>query len=161
MPDITFSNGVKMKNWDCKEALNIDKMNNAITEHLSKEGVIFSGFACRDEWFTMKIDFHIHLQIDIDTCYLRRQEQGKDSVKMGHIIVKELVYPFYMETLKKSRIDFTIDANKKTEKTLDKIITCLIQSADTILLKLISLVQRVYWNQIYSIEEKDSVIIIN
>jgi len=124
MPKFTFSNGHKAKNWDCKEALDLDNMNATIKKYIS-DGIIFSGFACRDEWFTEKIDFQIHLSISEETCILRRNEQGKDG-HMGVLIVKELVYPFYLETLKESNISFTIDTNVKSSQTMEMIIKFLI-----------------------------------
>ena len=114
-----------MANWDCKEALNLKKMNKNIAKCVNK-GVIFSGFACRDNWFDYKIDVQIHLQIDEKTCYIRRQEQRKDHSNYGQIIVGELIYPFYQQTLKFSKIQYSIDANKKTDKTLEQLIDNLI-----------------------------------
>ncbi len=123
LPRFTFSNGARSKNWDCKEALDLKKMNETIDKHIST-GIIFSGFACRDQWFDHDIDFQIHLSVTEDTCYIRRQEQGKDGY-MGKMIVNELVYPFYIETIKNSHISFTIDANEKSDLTMNKIIEWL------------------------------------
>ena len=125
MPKFQFSNGLEQPNWDCKEAINLDYMNKIINKYISK-GIIFSGFACRDNWFEHKIDLQIHLSINEETCYTRRQEQKKDDPIDGKVIVKELVYPFYQQTLKYSRIDYTIDANIKSDETLDLIIDKMI-----------------------------------
>src|SRR5438132_1270981 len=70
MPDMTFSNGMTLKNWDCQESLDLDQMNKVIDQKI-KNGIIFSGFACRDKWFSHVIDVQIHLKIDEKTCYLR------------------------------------------------------------------------------------------
>lgn len=116
MPDITFSNGIEMKNWDCLESLDFKRQNQMIDRHV-RQGVIFSGFACRQHVFEHHIDLHIHLQITPSTCYERRQYQGKDDPELGQLIIDELVYPFYVETLKSSRIDHIIDANEMSKQT--------------------------------------------
>lgn len=115
MPNFTYSNGQSMPNWDCLDAIDIKKQNETINKHIAN-GVIFSGFACRESVFEHKVNFHLHLKISPETCIARRQEQHKDPSEMGAMIVKELVYPFYLETLKLSKINVIIDANEKTEK---------------------------------------------
>ena len=118
MPSVALSNGDVVTNWDCQEAIDLDKMNQIINENIGK-GLIMSGFACRNDWFDQPINCQIHLNINKTTCYQRRKEQFKDPIHQSEMIIDELVYPFYLKTLQQSQIDFTIDSNQKTNQTLD------------------------------------------
>ena len=64
MPKYTFENGLVKRNWDCKQAVNLAQMNIEIDQYL-KDGLIFSGFACRNKWFDYPIDIQIHLNTKI------------------------------------------------------------------------------------------------
>jgi cytidylate kinase len=120
LPKIGLSNGLNVCNWDCEGAIDLKAMNEKIRKHLPK-GVIFSGFACRDAWFEMPIDYQIHLSVNWKTCLSRRKERGVDPNIYAKCMVKECVFPFYRETLNCSRIDTLIYANKKTDQTMIKI----------------------------------------
>lgn len=125
LPKFTFSTGLEMHNWDCLEALDTKKQNQIIGKKI-KKGVILSGFACRKDIFEHRISVHIHLEITQETCFLRRQDQHKDHAEDGAMIVNELVYPFYLETVKNSDIDATIDANVKSNETGVKLMNQII-----------------------------------
>lgn len=118
LPQVTLGNGTKMPNWDSQDAIDFDLMNKSINRNI-KNGLILSGFACRNEWFECQIDCQIHLKIDKETCYERRREQHKDPPHLAQRIIDEVVYPFYLETLESSHFDFIIDTNQKSNQTLD------------------------------------------
>lgn len=124
MPKVRLSDGKSYTNWDSEDSINLKLMNNEIDKYI-KKGIIFSGFSCRNGWFDHSINVQIHLEITKETSYQRRYEQGKNQ-KHGAIIVNEMVYPFYLETLEQSKIDYTIDTNTKSSTTLDRVIEYLI-----------------------------------
>ena len=81
LPRVQLSNGQSCANWDCPEALDLGRMNDEIDQHVA-QGVIFSGFACRDQWFRCLIDCQIHLAVTADTCYQRSQQRA-DGGRLG------------------------------------------------------------------------------
>ncbi len=113
-PMVTLSNGKKVKNWDCMESLDINAFKAAILEY-APLGLVVVGFALRDDIFPIKPKYHIHLNIgdtvdDIcQRCVDCRQQYKKLNLETDKMVVKELVYPFYVETLKKSKITFNIE----------------------------------------------------
>lgn len=123
LPICHLSNGSEMRNWDCIEALDTDTMNATIAKSIST-GVIFAGFACRDSIFENTIDLQIHLKINEKICYQRRQETERDEFENPNskLYVEEFVYPFYLETIKQSRIDKIFDTSQKSKENLSIII---------------------------------------
>lgn len=121
IPLVKLSDGSIYRNWDCKEALDLDAMNLEI-EKLAPQGLLFCGFACRNSWMTLPIDFQIHLEISEVTCLARRQQRRIDPHVYSVMVVKELVMPFYQETRKQSQCDVVIDTNQLSERTLQILI---------------------------------------
>jgi len=123
-PFITLSNGITVKNWDCDEALDIKKLKTFVTEKHS-DGLLLVGFNLTDDLLPVKPNFHIHLSIGdteeeiIKRCIISRnlsKNFSKKSAENDKLVVKELVYPFYLETLKRSSIDFTIKVFDNNER---------------------------------------------
>ena len=127
-PFVTLSNGLKAKNWDTEQAVNFDKLNSDLEMYI-KQGkkTIVEGFCLRDDLINVKPNIHIHLSyipivtgdelIEIFNQYkevivsriIKSRAQAKPGIKNDEIVVKELVWPFYMETLNKSKINYIIE----------------------------------------------------
>ena len=116
-PIVTLSNGSKVKNWDCLEALDIEALKIVIMNNY-RQGLVLVGFAIRDDILPIKPTYHIHLSIGttrdviIKRCISgRKQSKGftGDKEEVDRLIVEEMVYPFYIETLSKSTIDYFIE----------------------------------------------------
>lgn len=119
-PYITLSNNVTVKNWDCLEALDITNLKLKIKEEASK-GLILVGFTLRDDLFDeVKPHCHIHLSSGktkdeiIQRCIKSRQQSK--SLNLDELNVREVVYPFYMETCTKSTINHIIEVYHNNER---------------------------------------------
>lgn len=107
-PSITLSNGAQVKNWDCLEALDLDKMNESIQEILLRGNLVLTGFALRDDVLSVKPTYHIHLNTgssprEIQERCIQARRKSKGVNEIDRLMVSEVVYPFYVETLKKSK----------------------------------------------------------
>ncbi len=129
-PVMTLSDGTPTENWDCTEALDLHKMSYRVHGAIA-QGLIFSGFACRNDWFQDEIDLQMHLFIDQPTCVLRRQEQHKDPPHLAQLIVREQVWPFYQETLLESSYEIAFNGMHKSPNTLIEVINYLIDWFET------------------------------
>jgi hypothetical protein len=130
LPIMTLSDGTRVYNWDCEESLELHQMSSQVHDALP-QGLIFSGFACRDDWFQDSIDLQMHLFIDQPTCQIRRQEQHKDPPNLAEQIVREQVWPFYQQTLLESSYEIAFNSMRKTPNTLIEIINYLIDWMET------------------------------
>jgi adenylate kinase family enzyme len=130
-PIVTLSSGRKIKNWDTFESLDFSMLDFIIHDRMTNSGnLIFTGFAMRDEIFSGNLipDCHIHLSTGknkeeiIDRCIAARK-QSKNLSDVDELVVKELVYPFYVETLSKSTIHHTIYVynDNSQRKTVEEI----------------------------------------
>lgn len=138
-PSITLSNGKLVKNWDCRESLDVDKLEKKLAK---AENTVLTGFALRTDW----IDFfrlakvyeimHIHLSIGddpISKTLKSRSRSKSDNVeflKTDSLMVREVVYPVYLQTLKMSNIDRVIevwngDERRSVDHILAEILSCI------------------------------------
>ena len=127
-PEIILSNGLKVKNWDSIFALDFDKLNKDLKDlHLKGLNIILEGFCLRDDLINIKPDIHIHLSYVpvpnfadltsyindakdfIITKIIYSRSQAKPGIKNDEIVVKELVWPFYIETLENSIINYVVN----------------------------------------------------
>ena len=114
-PQIKLSDGSTTSNWDCMEAIDISAMNDRIKKELKNHNIIvIGGFALWDEWFEQDIKPNIHFHIKIPKelsleTRLKVKNFGSEARKKQELIFNELVYPFYQETLKNSKIDHMIE----------------------------------------------------
>jgi len=113
-PNVILSNGIVKKNWDCLETLDFELLNSILENNLYiGRGVILVGFTLQDDLLYRAPDVHIHLSMGnteseiIERCILSRKRTKK--VKDDELMVREVVYPFYVETLSKSTITYTIE----------------------------------------------------
>lgn len=117
-PLTKLSDGTMVKNWDSTEAIDIPAMISKIRQELTKnKPIILAGFALRDEYFDPdtkpSIQFHIKIpkELSLQTRYKVKNFSPKYK-KLQDKIFTELVYPFYLETLNKSKIDYIISGTK-------------------------------------------------
>ena len=146
-PEVTLSSGLKVKNWDSAQALDFDKLNKDLIEYQlrGRENIILEGFCLRDDLIKIKPDIHIHLSyIPVPTFadltsyindfkdfiipkIIKSRSQAKPGIKNDEIVVKELVWPFYIETLENSFINYVVntfdeEGNRiKVEVIIDRI----------------------------------------
>lgn len=117
-PIVTLSNDDKVKNWDCEEAIDWSLFNKEVCQN--EGNIIISGFCLKDELLQFGCDKHVHLSTDskkedytiLQRCTLARMISKKltmNKIKRDALIVKELVMPFYKDSLKKSSITHTIE----------------------------------------------------
>jgi shikimate kinase len=117
-PKVTLADQTKVSNWDCEEALDLKQCVEQLTEALKHNHVVFVGFAPRDAWLQLKTlpaskILHVHLSTGddretiISRCVQSRTRSKKmtpDRAALDAKVVRELVYPFYVDTLSKCTI---------------------------------------------------------
>lgn len=117
-PKVKLSTGEIVSNWDTVDALNWDSLNCAVNQARRYNPVMFTGFAPWTNRITFPVALHIHLSYDlsgvnaISRCITARcKSKGFiDSKKRerDELMVHEIIYPFYIETLRNSDIDFML-----------------------------------------------------
>lgn len=118
-PQVKLSDGSTTSNWDCKEAIDLHGMNERIRKEMkNNKNIIIGGFALWDEWFDQdtRPNIHFHIKIPKDLSLETRLKVKKfnpEARKKQELIFNELVYPFYLETLKHSKIDYFIEGMDK------------------------------------------------
>jgi hypothetical protein len=116
-PKIKLSDGSITVNFDSLDALDIPRFKNDCKK-LSRDGnLIITGFTLRKEVLPFKPDYHLHLLVDKKTAIERRWKAKpflkKDPKKKqrDEMMINEVAYPFYLESLENSVIDKFFDAN--------------------------------------------------
>jgi gluconate kinase len=128
-PVAKLSTGMMVRNWDTEKAIDFNKLNQDLRKLVeAKEHVILEGFCLRDDLILIKPNVHIHLSyipllekqdISLSELYERNKEKiipriiaarskSKPNVKDDKIVVKELVWPFYIDTLEHSIIHYAL-----------------------------------------------------
>lgn len=111
-PIVTLSNGVKVKNYDCYEALDLEKIHAMDTYN-----VILVGFVLTDRVLPKKPDYHFHLNTGnveaISRCIVNRLHK---KLKHDELVVSELVVPFYEQSLLTSQFDEVIDVYQNNRR---------------------------------------------
>ena len=150
-PKVTLSNNLQKSNWDTVEALDFDKLNTDLTNHFyQRQSFLLEGFCLRTDMIKFAPNVHIHLSYipvphdaNIVDVYMKNKEViinriiksrsiSKPGIKDDEIVVRELVWPFYIETLKNSHIDYVLstfdDAGNRIDLNIimDKVIQILI-----------------------------------
>lgn len=114
---ITLSNGDVVKNRDCYEAFDMNKLHNDILAHLtSRKSVVLAGFLSLNELVTPQncCDIIIHLRTGrepreiIKRCIdARKLAKPLDKVR-DEMVVREIVYPFFSKMIEDSRVHHDI-----------------------------------------------------
>lgn len=128
---IKLSNDVERINWDTYEAMDWDKLNKDIDKY-KKNGVIVTGFALPEEQIKSEVDYHVHLSISKNSCIENRHkflEKHKDKYKEDFdligtetekLIMNKMIFPYYLDTVKKSKINKFINTNKLTDDEIEE-----------------------------------------
>ena len=114
-PQVTLSSGDRVSNWDCVEAIDWKRFNAAVKEAAAKGDVLVVGFAQWKSHLEFEIHRHVHLvyggndEKEIKRCAetRRKSKEFTDPVKIrrDELMVREIVYPFYLHTLREMPID--------------------------------------------------------
>jgi uridine kinase len=119
----TLSDGKTVDDWNSDDVVDWDKLNEDIDSH-KKEGVIVNGFAFPQDKIKSTVDYHVHIFITKQNCLVRRKrvvlkKADGDEIAWDdkHELLKmnKLIFPYYMDTKKRSKIDKSIDVNRQTE----------------------------------------------
>ncbi len=120
---VILPDGTEHINWSSNDAIDWNQFNSDIKK-LKGKGIIVTGFALVEDKIKEKPDFHIHVSISKKNCFERRMkflEKNKEKYPKEYKKIKspseklkmnQLIYPYYLESTKRSKIDKFINANK-------------------------------------------------
>lgn len=123
----TLQDGTEINNWHTDEAIDWDLLNEDINT-FKKDGLVVSGFALKENNISSKDDIHIHLNITKQNCIVRRKEyleKNKDKYKTEYenidspiekLKMNQIIYPYYLESTKLSKINKFINMNILSEE---------------------------------------------
>lgn len=124
-------NGQTVVNWYDDDAIDWNKLNKDIEE--SKQCVV-TGMSISK--ITLKPDYHIHINLSKQKCIEKRrrfltkykehhqQEYAHINSQMEKSIMNTVIYPYILEKLKESKVNFYINADDKTfEQILQESLT--------------------------------------
>lgn len=126
-PRVKLSDGTTTVNFDSLKALNLKRFKQDVKKLSSEGNLIITGFALRKEVLPFKPDFHIHLLVDKKNAIERRLrakpfiKKDPRKKKRDLMMINEVAYPFYLETLQQSSIDKFFDANLGIEEVYGNI----------------------------------------
>lgn len=116
---IKIPSGETIINWDNDNAIDWVKLNDDIDKN--KLGCVVTGDVFPRHKLTFKPDVHIHLKISKQNLIDKRadyvEKHGEPQkrqflgVEIERVILNQLTYPYYLESLKKSDIDSYVDVN--------------------------------------------------
>lgn len=112
-PLVKLSNGKTKANWDSKDAIDLRRMNMFLRDKLKlNKPVVLAGFALWESFFDpdTQLDVHFHLKIPKEVSKATRLsvKQFRDP-QSEELMFDEVVYPFYLKTLERSKIDHEIN----------------------------------------------------
>ena len=123
---ITLHDGTTLINWYTDDAVDWEKLNKDIDEN-KDNGIIVVGFSLPADKITSNVDFHIHLNISKQACMDKRKahvEKHKDKHPQEYKILgtpleklkmNKLIFPYYLESVKKSKIQKFINMMDKSD----------------------------------------------
>lgn len=126
----TLPNKVVVVNWDSDDAIDWIKFNQDIEKY--KLGVVITGTVFPNSKITFTPDIHINLKISKQNLLQKRIDykqkhydtkskekevdieiiEKETAKETERLILNQLTYPYYLESLKKSTIDKFIDVNE-------------------------------------------------
>jgi len=136
---VTLPDGTIIINWYTDDAVDWDKFNKDLNE-FKKTGLIVVGFSLPEDKIKTEVDFHMHLNISKQVCMDKRKvflEKHKDKYEEEYKLIgtpieklkmNQLIYPYYLESTKKSKINKFINMTMMTDEQVyddafDKILT--------------------------------------
>jgi len=131
---VKLPNGKEVINYDSDDSIDWDKFNKDIKK-LQKKGLVVNGMSFNKDKIKVKPDFHIHLSISKKNNLLKRKELIENDKKYSNmdydeikLVMNQLTYPYYLETLNKSNINKFINTNKyNQEQVYDQVFDSLME----------------------------------
>jgi len=126
-PKVKLSDGTITVNFDTLESIDIDKFKNDCKKLNTDGNLIITGFTLRKEVLPFRPDYHLHLLVDKKNAINRRWDAKpfikKDPNKKSKelMMINEVAYPFYLDTLANSEIDKFFDANLSSDEVLTQV----------------------------------------
>jgi gluconate kinase len=110
-PKIKLSDGSTTINFDSLNALDVPRFKRDCKKLSENGNLVITGFALRKEVLPFRPNHHLHLLVDKKTAIERRWKAKpflkKDPKKKARdlMMINEVAYPFYLDTLANSEID--------------------------------------------------------
>jgi len=126
-PRIQLSDGSTTVNFDSLKALDLKRFKKDVRRLSATGNLIVTGFTLRKEVLPFQPDHHLHLMVDkkiaIDRRFQAKPFIKKDPRKKKRetMMINEVAYPFYLETLSHSEIDKYFDANLPASEVYQQI----------------------------------------
>lgn len=125
--EVTLPDGTKVINIYTDEAVDWDRFTKAINDKKSK-GIVVVGVSFPDSIIKPKVDvdYHINLSISKQRCmeirkeYLEKhkddypEEYAQLDTPVEKLKMNRLIFPYYLESVKNSTIDYKIPGNEIT-----------------------------------------------
>lgn len=123
---VTLHNDIKLINWYTDDAVDWDRFNEDI-DKFKTNGLIVIGVALIESKITSKPDYHIHLNISKQLCMEKRKDFLKEhkekyaeeykslETPIEKLKMNQLIFPYYLESTKKSKINKFININDMTD----------------------------------------------
>lgn len=138
-PKIKLSNGKTKSNWDSTESIDWDSLIEWLSNHIDHYNIVLVGFCLRSDLIPYPHDCHIHLTYDKENetrCIESRLKSKStylttpEKIREDQLMVREVIIPFYQETLSKSDVSDMIeiyegDKRKNINVLLDQIMILL------------------------------------
>ena len=116
-------------NWYTDDAIDWDKLNDDVNK-LKSVGIVISGISFPSDKLNFKFDYHLHLNISKQQCIDRRLkflERYTDTESMEKTVMNQLIYPYYLDVTKRSKINKFVNINDiDDEKVFDNVFKVLI-----------------------------------
>lgn len=116
------SNNREITNWYSDDIYDWEGINKKYTETVkSKKCVVLVGTVLPDDKLSSSItpDMHLHIKLTKQNILKKREKYNvKHNIKPDvdeHLIFNTLEYPYYLDTLKKTKISKFINANELVE----------------------------------------------
>jgi Cdc6-like AAA superfamily ATPase len=129
-PMIKLSNGLVCKNWDTLDALDFGLLRRdlAMNNH-----VVCSGFALRNLPFDINILLSTgHTDTDVINRCIENRRVSKgltaDRLEKDKLMIREVVYPYFLDTLKSIKINLKIDVYNSdgSRKSIPEIVNIIL-----------------------------------
>ena len=134
----TLPDNTTIVNWYTDDAIDWDKFNEDINAE-KKSGVVVIGVSLPEDKLSFHPDTHIHLKISKQQCLEKRKvylENNKDEYPEEYELLHTpaeklkmnlLIFPYYLETIKKEKINKFININEiEDDKIYDEVFDYLI-----------------------------------
>lgn len=133
--DVTVSlpDGTTLINWYTDDAVDWNKFNEDI-DKFKNNGLLVVGFSLPEDKITSIPDYHLHLNASKQVCMEKRKtflENHKDKYEEEYKLIgtqteklkmNQLIFPYYLESIRKSKINKFINITPKQTEHSDQII---------------------------------------